>query len=78
MSWRKHYLFSRVASNFVKVVGKKPLSTSIAILFGRITFKTDRTGGTGFIFILDANVTGTRVATWLAGLESFLFQYVTA
>jgi hypothetical protein len=37
---------------------------------------TDRTGGTGFVFILDANVTGTRVASWLAGSESFLFQYV--
>jgi hypothetical protein len=39
---RKHYLFSRVISNFFKVAYEKPLSTSIAISPGRITFKADR------------------------------------
>jgi hypothetical protein len=78
VSWRKHHLLSRVASNFVNVVGEKPSSTSTAILLGKITFKTDRVAGAEFIFILDANVTGTRVVSWLVGVDSLLVQYVTA
>jgi hypothetical protein len=78
VSWRKHHLLSRVASNFVNVVGEKLSSTSTAILFGKITLKTDRVAGAEFIFILDVNVTGIRVVSLLAGLDSLLFQYVAA
>ena len=46
-------------------------------LNSKIIFKTDRVVCTEFIFMLDANVTGTRVVSLLAGLEgleNFLFQ----
>jgi hypothetical protein len=72
--WREHYLFSRVASSLVNVTGEKSSETSIAVLFGKTTFKAALTAGTGFFNVSGVNVTGTRVVPLLTGLESFLSQ----
>jgi len=74
MGWKKHYRLVKVASNLVKVAGEKLSPTSTDNRPGKITFKAARSDCMGFCPMLRPKGTGTRVASLLLGLESFLDQ----